>query len=297
MTDPAQRIELAIQNTLDRGKHRHCPPLLTQAIEHAVMPGGARVRPRLCLAVAAACANDRATAAAEAQVADAAAVSIELLHCASLIHDDLPCFDDASTRRGKPTVHVAYGEPLAVLSGDALIVMAFQTLGVGAAAHPQRLVALLDILGRAVGAPDGIVAGQAWECEQDVDLARYQDAKTGSLFAAATMMGAAAAGADHQAWAALGDCIGSAYQIADDILDVSADPSELGKPVGRDESLGRPNAVAEYGMQGSTRKLRDLIDGAIATIPDCPGRDQLCQIIAVESQRFMAHALDRASAA
>ncbi|MBU1187564.1 MAG: polyprenyl synthetase family protein [Gammaproteobacteria bacterium] len=297
MIDPAQRIELAIQNTLEQGNGRHCPPLLTQAIEHAVMPGGARVRPRLCLAVAAACAGDANTAQQDAVIADAAAVSIELLHCASLIHDDLPCFDDASTRRGKPSVHLAYGEPLAVLSGDALIVMAFQALGRGAATQPQRLVALLDILGRAVGAPHGIVAGQAWECEQNVDLARYQDAKTGSLFAAATMMGAAAAGADHHAWAALGDCIGSAYQIADDILDVSADPTELGKPVGRDESLGRPNAVAEYGMQGSTRKLRELIDGAIATIPACPGRARLCEVIAVESQRFMSHALDRATAA
>lgn len=297
MTDPAQRIELAILNTLGRGKHGHCPPLLTQAIAHAVLPGGARVRPRLCLAVAAACAADRAAAEADAAIADAAAVAIELLHCASLIHDDLPCFDDATTRRGKPAVHVVFGEPLAVLSGDALIVMAFQTLGVGAAAQPQRLVALLDILASAVGAPHGIVAGQAWECEQNIDLDRYQDAKTGSLFAAATMMGAAAAGVDHRAWAALGDCIGSAYQIADDILDVTADPTELGKPVGRDETLGRPNAVAAYGMQGSTRKLRELIEGAIATIPACPGRQQLCAVIATESQRFMAHALDRATAA
>jgi len=297
MTDPAQRIELAIQQALGRGHDRHCPPLLTQAIEHAVMPGGARVRPRLCLAVAAACAADAEEAGADGVIADAAAVSIELLHCASLIHDDLPCFDDASTRRGKPAVHVAFGEPLAVLGGDALIVMAFQTLGWGAASQPQRLVALMDILGRSVGAPHGIVAGQAWECEKNVDLARYQDAKTGSLFSAATMMGAAAAGADHHAWAALGDCIGSAYQIADDILDVSADPTELGKPVGRDETLGRPNAVAEYGMQGSTRKLRELIDGAIATIPDCPGRETLCAVIANESQRFMSHALDRATAA
>ena len=135
------------------------PPRLAQALRYAVFPGGARVRPRLSLAVAMACGDDRP------ELSNGAAAAIELLHCASLVHDDLPCFDDAATRRGKASVHAAFGEPLAVLAGDALIVRAFEALALAAVAEPLRLPALLGLLGAAVGAPNGIVAGQAWECE------------------------------------------------------------------------------------------------------------------------------------
>ena len=109
-------------------RRREGPPLLAAAMRHAVFPGGARIRPQLCLAVARACGD------AHPALADAAAAAIELLHCASLVHDDLPCFDDAATRRGQPSVHAAYGERLAVLAGDALIVLAFQTLAAAARA-------------------------------------------------------------------------------------------------------------------------------------------------------------------
>ena len=169
--------------------------------------------PRLCLAVASACGDD------QPRVSQAAAASIELLHCASLVHDDLPCFDDAATRRGRASVHAAFGEPLAVLAGDALIVLAFQTLAAGAAIRPTRLATLLPIVAGAVGVPSGIVAGQAWECEASADLSQYQREKTGALFAAATAAGAAAAGAEAEAWRLLGDRLGEAYQVADDIRD------------------------------------------------------------------------------
>src|SRR5271166_3884954 len=109
------------------------PPLLIAAMRSAVFPGGARIRPRLCLAVARACAED------DPALAVAAATSIELLHCASLVHDDLPCFDDAATRRGRPSIHKAYGERIAVLAGDALIVLAFEALGRAAERAPARL--------------------------------------------------------------------------------------------------------------------------------------------------------------
>ena len=99
-------------------------------MRHAVLPGGARVRPQLCLSVAQACGDDLP------EMSDAAAAAIELIHCASLVHDDLPCFDDADLRRGKPSVHRAYGEPLAVLAGDALIVMAFEALARAAQGEP-----------------------------------------------------------------------------------------------------------------------------------------------------------------
>ena len=120
--DAKNRIERALAAATRQGSGPGCPPGLAAAVAHAVFPGGARIRPKLCLSVARAC-GDRHPA-----MADAAAAAIELLHCASLVHDDLPCFDDAPLRRGKPSVHRAFGERLAVLAGDALIVLSFETL-------------------------------------------------------------------------------------------------------------------------------------------------------------------------
>ncbi|MEO8010149.1 MAG: polyprenyl synthetase family protein, partial [Dokdonella sp.] len=205
------RIEQALLAALEPGESAGCPPRLAAAIRYAVFPGGARIRPRLCLAVAQACAEDHPA------IVEAAATAIELLHCASLVHDDLPCFDDAATRRGKPSVHKAFGERLAVLAGDAMIVLADSCR-----AAPARLPTLIRIIARSVGTAGGIVAGQAWECETDAPLSQYQQAKTGSLFAAATMAGAVSAGvSDAAPWSLLGERIGAAYQVADDILDVA----------------------------------------------------------------------------
>lgn len=257
-----------------------CPPRLAAALRYAVFPGGKRLRPHLCLAVACACGDD------EPAVADAAAAAIELLHCASLVHDDLPCFDNAATRRGRPSVHVAFGEPLAVLCGDALIVLAFQTLARGAATAPHRLATLLTIIGRAVGLPNGIVAGQGWESEPHVRLADYQRAKTGALFMAATMAGAAAAGADPAPWRGLGECLGEAYQIADDIRDATASAEAIGKPVGQDAAHGRPNAVSELGMAGALERLRERVAEAIESVPECSGRSGLRSLIQQQSARF-----------
>jgi geranylgeranyl diphosphate synthase type II len=130
------RIEHALDAVLTPGEAAGHPLRLAAAMRHAVFPGGARIRPTLCLAVAAACGDDHPA------LADAAAAAVELMHCASLVHDDLPCFDDAPTRRGRPSVHRAFGERLAVLAGDALIVLAFEALGRGAAQAPRRLPAL-----------------------------------------------------------------------------------------------------------------------------------------------------------
>lgn len=287
--------DLRIQDALQQALHLHtggnCPPRLAQAVHYAVFPGGHRMRPRICLAVAAACGEDHA------EISTAAATAIEFMHCASLVHDDMPCFDDAATRRGKPSVHTAFGERLALLCGDALIVLAFQTLASGACRFPERLQVLVQVLGRGTGMPNGIVSGQAWECESSVALDHYQRAKTGALFSAATMAGAAAAGVDHEPWSVLGLRLGEAYQVADDILDRHGDPDVLGKPVGRDQALRRPNAVAEQGMAGATERLRRLIREAIASVPHCRGADVLRRQIEQESSQFMQHALSRPAAA
>jgi geranylgeranyl diphosphate synthase type II len=289
--DVIARIEQSLSGALLHGESNGCPPRLAAALRYAVFPGGARIRPRLCLAVAAACGGYR-----EPAVADAAATAIELLHCASLVHDDLPCFDDAPIRRGKPSVHRAFGERLAVLGGDALIVLAFETLARGAATHPPRLVALIQIIGRAVGMPSGIVAGQAWECEPQVVLADYHRAKTGALFAAATVAGAAAAGVEAEVWRNLGERLGEAYQVADDIRDVAADAQELGKPIGRDVALGRPSAARELGLAGAIVRLDQLVASAIAAIPPCPGAAELKAHIVMEAEGLLPKELARRAA-
>jgi geranylgeranyl diphosphate synthase type II len=281
MQQARTRIEQALSRALARGEANGAPPRLCAAIRHAVIPGGARIRPHLCLAVAAACGDG------DPALADAAAAAIELLHCASLIHDDLPCFDDATTRRGRASVHVAYGERCAVLAGDALIVMAFEMLGTGAARNPLRLPSLLAVLAQRVGMPHGIVAGQAWECEDWVALPDYQRAKTGSLFAAATEMGALAAGGDARVWRGFGEWLGEAYQVADDIRDAACDSDEIGKPVGRDRVLGRPSAVAEFGLAGALAHFEQLVDHAGHAVPSGPGAKALRALLHAEAERLL----------
>jgi len=283
--DALSRIERTLEAAVARAAAPPAPPRLAAALHHAVFPGGARVRPQLCLAVAAACGNDAPGLSA------AAAASIELLHCASLVHDDLPCFDDASIRRGQPSVHAEYGEPLAVLVGDGLIVLAFETLALAGMERPDRLGPLVGLLGRAAGAPTGLVAGQAWESEPYAVLEDYQRAKTGALFVAATMAGATAAGADPLPWHRLGDRLGEAYQVADDLRDAVADTEELGKPVGRDAALARPSAVAEHGVDGAVERLYRFLDDAVDSIPACPGAGMLKDLVLLQAKRLVPKSL------
>jgi geranylgeranyl diphosphate synthase type II len=274
------RIEQALEQPFALAQSATAPPRLMAAMRHAVFPGGARIRPQLCLAVARACGEDAP------ELTNAAAVGIELLHCASLVHDDMPCFDDADTRRGLATVHKLYGEPLALLAGDALIIMAYQTLARAGALHPARLAPLMMTLCEGTGAPDGIVAGQAWECEPRVQLGRYQRAKTGALFVASTCAGAQAAGADPQPWRALGDALGEAYQVADDIRDVMG-ADQLGKPVGQDAAHGRPSTAAELGLLGAVDYFRRLMQTAVDSVPACPSRSAMQQLVLYESERLL----------
>jgi len=277
MTD---RIEQALRNALVKATGRSAPPRLAAALHHAVFSGGARVRPQLCLAVAAACGDDRPG------LSDAAAAAIELIHCASLVHDDMPCFDDADLRRGKPTVHAAFSEAIALLSGDALITLAFEVLAREGVAAPERLAPLILALSGHTGMPGGICAGQGWESEVSVDLSLYHRAKTGSLFVAATTMGAMAAGAEAEPWVELGARIGEAFQVADDLRDALLSEEELGKPAGQDEIHNRPNAVAELGIPGAVGKLHDILGGAISSIPSCPGEALLCKIVSAQAKRL-----------
>lgn len=266
-----------------------CPPRLAAAMRHAVFPGGARLRPRLVLAVARAVARPGAATAAPAEAVGAVAAAIELMHCASLVQDDLGCFDAAETRRGRPAVHIAFDERLAILASDALIVAAFDALA-GAALPAQVRLALVRALARRTGAAGGITAGQAWESESRVELERYHDAKTGSLFALSTEAGALAGGApaaDVPAWAALGARIGSAYQIADDLQDSIGDAALLGKPVNVDARLERPNAAASLGLETARRRLLEHVESLVERVPACPGRAGFGALLRVQAERFV----------
>ena len=246
------------------------PPRLAAALRYAVFPGGARIRPRLCLAVACACGEDDPT------VADAAAASIELLHCASLVHDDLPCFDDAPTRRGKPSVHRAFGERLAVLSGDALIVLAFQTLARGRcerAASSRATAADREPLGRhAVRHRGRSGLGMRTARRARRLPARRRPARCSRP---RRWPGAAAAGAEPGPWRTLGERLGEAYQVADDIRDVAADPEDLGKPIGRDVALGRPSAAGSsaspvrWSASSNSSPKRSIRFRTVRALPDC----------------------------
>ena len=269
----SDRIEKTLMEVVQRAKLDPAPPKLAAALNYSVFPGGARVRPQLALAVSVACGDDNP------RLSNASAIAIELIHCASLVHDDLPCFDDANLRRGKASVHKAFDEPIAVLSGDTLIMMAFEILGVSAEATPARLPALIAALGKSGGMPFGICSGQGWESEPKINLSAYHQLKTGSLFVAATQMGAIAAGEDADQWIELGARIGEAFQVADDVRDALKVSDEIGKPTGQDVAKNRPNAVTELGVDGALEKLQDILSGAISSIPSCSGKAALCEIV------------------
>ncbi len=278
-----ERIENAVNGSLAIVQAETAPKRLSAAVDYAMRPGGARIRPRIVLSVAMACGDDRPA------ISDAAAAALELMHCASLVHDDLPCFDDAGFRRGKPSVHNAFSESLAVLAGDCLIMAAFETVARTAELDATRSAALILTLARRSGMPDGICAGQGWESEDCIDLGTYHRTKTGALFIAATQMGAIAAGQPPEPWFELGDRIGEAFQVADDLRDALVDAETTGKPSGQDDRMERPNAVAELGVSGAMGRLGEILASAKTCIPSCPGDAMLAEMVTTEARRMMPY--------
>ncbi|TYC61789.1 polyprenyl synthetase family protein [Rhodobacterales bacterium] len=279
--DLSDRIETGMQTAIRYATANGCPQKLAAALRYAVFPGGARIRPRLCLAVALAC-GDR-----EERVATASATAIELLHCASLVHDDLPCFDNAATRRGKPSVHLEYGEEIALLVGDGLIVAAFETIARETLHAPHLTARLISTIANAVGSPYGLVAGQAWESEPKINISAYHRAKTASLFTGAVSTGALSSEGNPLDWYGLADALGAAYQVADDLYDAMDETASMGKPSGQDALNGRPNLVAELGVEGALKQLLALVDQAADSVPDCEGAEMLRAMIHKEAKRLM----------
>jgi farnesyl diphosphate synthase len=238
---------------------------LQAACRHAALGGGKRLRPFLLTESAVICG-------ATVEEALPAAGAVEMVHCYSLVHDDLPAMDDADLRRGEPSVHKAYDDAIAILAGDALLTDAFAVLTDPSHYFPQVAVRLVRTL--AVGAgSDGMVGGQMMDLypktQTEAEIVGIQRRKTGALIEAAAVMGGQVAEADIERLGRLRDfarALGEAFQIVDDILDVTQTSAALGKPAGTDERAGKATFVSLLGLDGAQARVRSLTDQAEAAI-------------------------------
>jgi farnesyl diphosphate synthase len=259
--------QLAVEEALDRFVPADAPAGLGEAMRYGVLDGGKRLRPLLALAACGAVDGAR-------DAALRAAVSVELIHAYSLIHDDMPCMDDDVLRRGKPTVHVQYGEAMAMLAGDAMQALAFEVLTPGAGVEPALQARLCALLARAAGR-EGMAGGQA------IDLASIGKAlderalrdmhrrKTGALLQASVLMGAACGNCSERARDALaeyGAALGLAFQVVDDILDVTQESHTLGKTAGKDLHDNKPTYVTVLGLELARARAGELRDRAQAAL-------------------------------
>ncbi len=237
------------------------PPRLMAAIRHGVLNGGKRLRPFLLIETAALFGKSGPGILR-------AACALECLHCYSLIHDDLPCMDDDDLRRGQPTVHKAYDEAMAVLAGDALLTFAFDLISDETTCKDaQTRVELAQLLARAAG-HGGMIGGQVLDIAaetsilDEAEILRLQSMKTGALIRFAVEAGAVIGGAsivERQNLAEFGTIIGRAFQLADDLLDVTASSEILGKATGKDAERGKKTLVDFYGVDGAQARLQELL--------------------------------------
>jgi farnesyl diphosphate synthase len=245
-------------------------------MRYSVLSGGKRVRPLLVYAAGNALS-------AEPAALDAAACAVECIHAYSLVHDDLPAMDDDDLRRGKPTCHKAFGEATAILAGDALQSMAFCIL-----AHADmsqlsaaRRLKMIELLAQASGSR-GMIGGQVLDLAAigaELDIAELEDMhvhKTGALIRAAVLLGAFCAGelpdAAFKALDRYGKYVGLAFQVQDDILDVTGSTADLGKQAGADQALNKPTYPSLLGLKGARERARELHEAAIASLADMDQR-------------------------
>ena len=245
-------------------------PRIVQAMRFSLLSGGKRIRPVLCLAAADAVGKTGSSVMA-------AACALEMIHTYSLIHDDLPAMDDDTLRRGNPTCHVAFDEATAVLAGDALLTLAFQTLST---IHPSseiesdKLLDVIHFISKAAGY-QGMVHGQMLDVDTEGsrlelnELQAMHRLKTGALIEASVYAGAVLGGGDADQSRCLSEyarCIGLAFQVADDILNVEGDPVIMGKAVGTDANRLKNTYPALMGLEGSRSFARNLIQDALKAI-------------------------------
>lgn len=262
-----QRVNHCLQQTLKR--YTSADPKLQDAMAYSLLSGGKRIRPLLVYGAALAISDDTNP------LSDAAACALEAIHCYSLIHDDLPAMDDDDLRRGQPTNHKVFGEAMAILAGDGLQTLAFECLSEPAIGQASQQLQMLHILAQASG-DKGMAAGQA------IDLAAVNHSigydhlvnmhrlKTGALIRASIHLGALSSGAATESQIsqllAFADNIGLAFQVQDDILDVTADTSTLGKQQGADAAHNKPTFVSLLGLEKAQEKADTLFQQALEDI-------------------------------
>ena len=261
-------IEQALSDWVASPHETPAPAGLGDAMRYAVLDGGKRLRPLLVMAACEA-ANGNCGAALRS------ACAVELIHAYSLVHDDMPCMDNDVLRRGKPTVHVQFGEARALLAGDALQALAFELLTPDdGTVHVQTQVRLCRMLAQAAGFR-GMAGGQAIDLASvglaltSAQLHEMHRLKTGALLQASVMMGAACGAASPAAQNALNDygaAVGLAFQVVDDILDVTADAATLGKTAGKDAAQDKPTFVSLLGLQASEKYAQQLLAQALASL-------------------------------
>ena len=271
-------VDAALEGLLPQESAR--PTSIHQAMRYSVFAGGKRIRPILCLETARIFAPDVAAALHPA-------CAIEMIHTYSLIHDDLPALDNDDLRRGKPTCHKTFGEAIAILAGDALLTLAFETVGATPVA-PAQCVAMVKEVATAAGTVNGMVGGQVADLEAegrriDPEMLEYiHRSKTAALIRASVTAGALCAGAGPDDVARLrrfGEAIGWAFQVTDDILDVEESSAALGKTAGKDIAQQKATYPAIHGLQRSHEIANDLAGKAIAELaPYREGASRLREI-------------------
>lgn len=256
-------VDAKLENCLDR-LSKGCPGILRDAMRYSLLSPGKRLRPILCLLGAEALEGTCAMAMANA-------AAVEMIHCYSLIHDDLPAMDDDDLRRGRPTCHMQFDEATAILAGDGLQALAFETI---LSDNPDPSIAAKSclVLARAAG-PEGMVGGQSDDLRAEKlgggteMLHAIHSRKTGAMIQASVVLGGLAAkgtSAELEKLANYGDCIGFAFQIVDDLLDVESTSENTGKRTGKDLERGKLTFPGLYGVQESRERARDLVDKAIS---------------------------------
>ncbi len=253
---------------------------LIKAMNYSLEAGGKRIRPVLVYAFCEACGNDY-------RIASAPACGIEMIHTFSLIHDDLPAMDNDDFRRGKPSCHKAFDEATAILAGDALSVLPFEIIANDPVLTGEQKVTIISCLAKAVGR-DGMIGGQVIDMENetrnDVDEANLRNMykhKTGELIAVSCMMGCICAGADSktvEAAAEYGYRLGLAFQIIDDILDVTSTTEELGKPVGSDSEENKTTFVTLYGVEKAQEIAGNITGEAMSLLEKFGNNDFLREL-------------------
>ena len=285
MSLPMDRLEFdawvrdgqqAVEAALEAWVPANAPAGLGEAMRYGVLDGGKRLRPLLVLAACDASGGAHAAALR-------ASVAVELIHAYSLVHDDMPCMDNDVLRRGKPTVHVKYGQAQAMLAGDAMQALAFEVLTPtdDSSMPPDLQARLCALLARSAGHA-GMAGGQAIDLASigvALDESAMRDMhrrKTGALLQASVLMGAACGAVDARAWDALGEygaAIGLAFQVVDDILDVTQESHTLGKTAGKDEHHNKPTYVSLMGLEAAQRHALALRDDAQAALDRSRLRD------------------------